>query len=378
MNSRQQVLSAINHEPIEGKFPLDLGGPISGISKIAYDGYLQEYASILYPSLLCDKFQQLACIHEEQLKAWKVDTRHIRAGFQGTDIDEHHYFDGFGVKHRSVYSPHYDQIIYFDQIDWPLKDSRKIEDIDNFNWPTLKEGKIEEAYSKAKFFNDQDEYAIILDAPTGGVMESATWLVGLKAFFTDLYSNYEFFDHLLETITFDLFIPYWKKVLNEEGLGDLIDIVLIGDDFGMQDRMIISPRLFRKLVKPKLKAVVSKIKESSNAKVMLHSCGSIYPIIGDIIEIGFDILNPLQPKAQDMDHKKIKSKFGKKLCFHGGIDIQQVMPRGTQEEVQQEIYRVINTLGSDNTGYVMATAHNILADVPADNIKAYTSSKRNI
>jgi uroporphyrinogen decarboxylase len=142
--------------------------------------------------------------------------------------------------------------------------------------------------------------------------------------------------------------------------------------------MIISPLLFRKLVKSKLKAIVSKIKESSNAKVMLHSCGSIYPIIGDLIEIGFDILNPLQPRAQDMNHKKIKSKFGKKLCFHGGIDIQQVMPKGTQEEVQQEIYRVINDLGSDNTGYIMATAHNILADVPTENIRAYTSSKRNI
>ncbi len=372
MNSRDRVLAAINQKPLD-QFPLDIGGPISGISKIAYDRYLQKYAPTLYPSDLCDKFQQLACIHEETLQRWKVDTRHICAGFQGIDIDENHYYDGFGVKHRSVFSPHYNKIIYFDQIDWPLKNTREIKDIENFKWPQLKEAQIEEVLVQAKQLRTQEEYAVILDAPTGGVMECATWLVGLKAFFSDLFSHLEFFEHLLDQITNTLFVPYWQEVLVEGGLGEYVDIVLIGDDFGMQDRMIISPKSFRELIKPKLKTVVTSIKESADVKVMLHSCGSIYPIIGDLIEIGFDILNPLQPHATDMDHQKIKANFGEKLCFHGGVDIQRVMPRGTPEEVQEEVQRAFDTLGAGGTGYIRASAHNILADVPPENIHAYTS-----
>ncbi|MFX0087928.1 MAG: uroporphyrinogen decarboxylase family protein [Candidatus Hodarchaeota archaeon] len=374
MNSRQRVLSAINHRPLEDSFPIDLGGPISGISKIAYDRYLERYASHLYPSILCDRFQQLGCIHEEILKRWKVDTRHICVGFQSTDIDEYHYYDGFGVKYRGVFSPYYNKILYFDQIEWPLKDSRNIKDIESFNWPKIKEGKLEEVSKQVNELYNQNEHAIILDAPTGGILESCTWIVGLNAFFTDLYQHYDFFDYLIDKIAHNVFIPYWEETLRE--LGEYVDIVLIGDDFGMQDRMIISPRMFRELVKPRLRDVIITIKKSANVKVMLHSCGSIFPIIDDLIEIGFDILNPLQPQAKNMDHQKIKEKFGKKLCLHGGVDIQRVMPRSTQEEVQQEIQSVLTTLGVDKTGYILATAHNILADVPAENINAYISSPR--
>jgi uroporphyrinogen decarboxylase len=371
VNSRERVLAAINHEEID-YFPLDLGGPISGVSKIAYDAYLLKYAPEYHPSDLCDKFQQLGCLHEEMLKRWKVDTRHAGAGFKTKDIDENTYFDAFGVKHRSVYSSHYNTVIYFDQVDWPLKNTRKIENVERIEWPSLEELDISGLRSSAKKILDQ-ECAVILDAPTGGILELMTWMVGLETFFGDLHAHYEFFVALIDEITDTFYLPYWKKVIPE--VTDRIDIVLIGDDYGMQDRMIISPRMWRKLVKPRVKKVVKVIKELADVKVMLHCCGSIYPIIPDLIEIGFDILNNLQPRAQDMDHKKIKSKFGDKLCFHGGVDIQHILPKGTQKEVQKEVQRVFNTLGVDGTGYILATAHNILADVPPQNINAYLENR---
>ena len=368
MNSRDRVLAAINHEPLD-HFPLDIGGPICGISKIAYDNYLKKFAPNLFPSVLCDRFQQLSCVHEEMLKHWKVDTRHVCAKFLEKKINNNSYFDAFGIKHESIFSPHFNQIIYFNQVEWPFRSTWKIEDIENFKWPKLEQKQLDEACTAAKMFHDQD-YAAILDPPSGGVLETTVWMVGIKRFFTDLHAHFEFFESLIDHVTNTFYLPYWNEVLSED-LGEWIDIVLIGDDFGMQDRMIISPHMWRKFVKPRLQKVVQTIKELAKVKVQLHSCGSIYPIIPDLIEIGIDVLNPLQPKAQDMDHQNIKTEFGDRICFHGGVDIQEVMPRGSPEEVQQEVQRVFRTLGADGTGYIRATAHNILADVPLENINAY-------
>ncbi|MFX1536750.1 MAG: uroporphyrinogen decarboxylase family protein [Promethearchaeota archaeon] len=372
MNSRERVLAAINHKPLD-RFPLDIGGPISGISKIAYDRYLRKYASHLYPSTVCDKFQQLGCLHEEMLQQWKVDTRHVCASFDGRTIDENSYYDALGIKYETVYSPSYDQPLYSSMAERPLENTRKTENVEEFSWPKLEEIQFDELRTTTKKIR-KNGYAVVADAPHGGVLELVTFLVGPEGFYRDLYSKYDFFETLIDSITYTFYIPYWEKVLGE--VGEWIDIVLIGDDYGMQDRMTISPKMWRQLVKPRVKAVVDTIKNVADVKVLLHCCGSVYPIIPDLIEVGFDILNPIQPRAKDMNHEKIKIKFGDKLCFHGGVDIQEVMPNGTPKEVQQEVQRVFNTLGSDSTGYILATAHNILADVPPENIHAYLTWQR--
>ena len=112
-------------------------------------------------------------------------------------------------------------------------------------------------------------------------------------------------------------------------------------------------------------------------KIALHSCGAVSPLIQDLLEAGFDILNPVQPLAKGMDHKEIKSKYGDQICFHGGVDIQEIIPNGTPVQVQNEVQRVTNQLGSGSTGYIIATAHNILADVPPQNVQSYVQSERN-
>ena len=372
LNSRDRVLAAIDHKQVD-RFPIDIGGPISGVSKIAYDKYLQKYVPSLYPSEICDKFQQLGYLHEKILEKWQVDTWHVVAGFDPKIDTDSFFIDAFGTKYQRVYSSYINNTLYFDQVEWPLSKTRKIEDIENFSWPKLPRGKIDEIKLRLQEFRN-NELCTILDAPYGGILETCTFTVGISNFYSDFYAHKDFFESLIDHITHTFFEPYWQDVLAE--LGELVDVVLIGDDFGMQDKMIISPQLFRKFVKPKLKAVVSTIKTSANVQVMLHSCGSIFPIIPDIIDIGFNILNPLQPRAAEMDHHIIKEKYGKELCFHGGTDIQYVMPRGKPEEVEKEVKRVISTLGSDGTGYILATAHNTLADVPPENIHAFVTAKR--
>ena len=141
------------------------------------------------------------------------------------------------------------------------------------------------------------------------------------------------------------------------------------DDYGNQDRLMMHPKMGRELIKPKVKEFVHYVKKDfPHIKILLHSCGSIYAIIPDLIEIGFDILNPVQPLAIGMDHQSLKEKYGKQLCFHGGFDIQQVMIYGTPKENADEVKRLTSTLGADGTGYIFATAHNIQADTPAENI----------
>ena len=104
---------------------------------------------------------------------------------------------------------------------------------------------------------------------------------------------------------------------------------------------------------------------------MLHSCGSIFNIIPDLIECGFDIINPIQPLAENMEPGTLKESFGKKVCFHGGIDIQILLPKETPEIIEREVRKTLEVLANDRTGYIVATAHNILADVPAENINAF-------
>jgi uroporphyrinogen-III decarboxylase len=156
------------------------------------------------------------------------------------------------------------------------------------------------------------------------------------------------------------------------GLG--VDIIWIGDDFGMQDRMIISPRLFREFFKPRYAYLFAKWKAlNPNVKIAFHSDGNIFPIIPDLIEIGLDILNPIQPKS--MDPAKVKKMYGDKLTFWGTVDIQEVLPFGTAEDVANEVKLRLQTVGKGG-GLIISPAHNIQSQVPLENILAFYESAK--
>jgi uroporphyrinogen decarboxylase len=162
-----------------------------------------------------------------------------------------------------------------------------------------------------------------------------------------------------------LHIEFFRHYL--EAVGDCIDVVVVSDDLGGENGPLISPELYRELVKPAQKKLWQFIKSNTEAYLFLHSCGSIYRFIPDLIEIGVDILNPIQVAAKDMDTRRLKDEFGDKLIFWGGIDTQRILPFGSPEDVESEVKKRIADMAPGG-GYVLTAVHNIQAGVSPENI----------
>jgi uroporphyrinogen decarboxylase len=154
-------------------------------------------------------------------------------------------------------------------------------------------------------------------------------------------------------------------------LADVLDVISIGDDYGTQISQIVSPRMFRNLIKPRQKVLFQRIKQlAPHTNLFLHSCGNVRPLLPDFIELGVDILNPVQVRATGMDPVTLKRDFGKDIVFWGGgVDTQDVLPHGTPEEVKEDVRRNIEVLAPGG-GFVFNTVHNIQADVPPGNVIA--------
>jgi uroporphyrinogen decarboxylase len=167
----------------------------------------------------------------------------------------------------------------------------------------------------------------------------------------------------------DLKIEFWEMALNE--LGDVVDVVAEGDDYGTQESQLISPEHFREYYKPHMGRVIQAMRSKApTAKVMFHSCGNVRPIIPDFIEMGVDILNPVHITAAGMEADLLKRDFGRDVVFWGGgIDTQKTLPSGSAEEVADSVKRNIDHLAPGG-GFVFATVHNIQSEVPPGNIMA--------
>lgn len=153
-------------------------------------------------------------------------------------------------------------------------------------------------------------------------------------------------------------------------LGDNVDIIKIGDDLGMQSGLLISPKMYREILKPIHADYIAFIKERTKAKVFFHTDGDVYDLVDDFVEIGIDILNPIQTSAGKMaDLEGLKTRYGKRICFCGAIDTFRILPYGTPEQVRQEVRRVIQVLAPGG-GYLLAAVHTLLDEVPGENILA--------
>jgi uroporphyrinogen decarboxylase len=150
-------------------------------------------------------------------------------------------------------------------------------------------------------------------------------------------------------------------------VGDLVDVVLVSDDLGMQDRTIVSPAMYRRLIKPRQARAFRVIHDHTPAALLYHTCGSIYAIIEDLIEIGVDALNPVQTNAANMEAVRLKTEFGDYISFWGRIDSSHILPRGTPAQVRAEVRRVIGALGPGG-GYILNSVHNVQPGVPLENL----------
>ena len=202
------------------------------------------------------------------------------------------------------------------------------------------------------------------------IFEYAWNLVGLEKFLMDLAAGAGYVEPLLDMVLeFNLEVT---RILIDLG----VDVILTGDDFGTQGGMLLSPRLWRSRFKDRMRTVFAAIKERDpDVVVAYHSCGSIAPIVPDLIEIGLEVLNPIQPNAAAMDPAALKAAYGDRLAFFGGIDTQGVVPFGSADEVRAEVRRRIGELGCGG-GYLLAPAHDIQPEVPTANVLALFEAAR--
>jgi uroporphyrinogen decarboxylase len=219
--------------------------------------------------------------------------------------------------------------------------------------------------------HEESDYAIVLQVNCAFFLRCAE-LRGWENFYMDLAANPKFAVALMEHYL-DIRLRMAEKAL--EAAGDNIDIVMVSsDDLGMIDRTIVSPQMYRELIKPLQKRTFEFFKNRTHAKRFYHCDGAIYPLMEDFIEIGVEALNPIQVSAAGMgDTKRLKAEFGDRLAFWGAIDTRDVLPHGTPEDVRKEVQGRIKDFGPGG-GYVVCSVHNIQPEVPPENVVAMFDS----
>jgi len=213
------------------------------------------------------------------------------------------------------------------------------------------------------------EFAIIGALETT-IFELAWNLVGLEQFMIDLLLEKPYVPLLLDKIL-DYNLACGVRMVR---LG--ADMIWTGDDFGTQRAMLVSPELWRKHFKPRMRCLFRALKATNpKVKIAYHSCGSILPIIPDLIDIGLEVLNPIQPGAQGMDLGRLKGEYGQRLAFFGGVDEQTILPFGTPDQVAEEVRLRVRQAAAGG-GFIIAPAHNIQPDTPLANIHAFFEAVR--
>ena len=302
---------------------------------------------------------------DEEVLAWSgSDGRPLLAGPApaplARDASENAYVDGWG----SLWERRPDGL-YYEVVDSPLY-TATIDDLDRFPWPDLAHpSRFVGLCEKAKAIQDAG-YAVV--ALSGINPWEQTFVSrGMERALFDLAGDPDFILALLRKIT-DLMKASVIKLLEEAG--EYIDVLITGDDLGMQSAPLMAPRMYRRLIKPCHAELLSEIKRRTKAKIFFHSDGNVYPLLGDFIEIGVDLLNPVQVSAREMgDTARLKREFGKRLAFCGAIDTQWALPYGTPADVRAEVRRRIHDLGPGG-GYILASVHCIQPDVPVENVIA--------
>jgi uroporphyrinogen decarboxylase len=368
MLARERVLMALNHEEPD-RVPIDLGStPVTGICGNAYADLVACLGLSERAIHLVDILQQLAGVDDDVLRALEVDFRPIKTDPPATfRLQLRHegtyetYCDEWGAKlGRPKVGGH-----YFDYVEHPIKEST-LEALERYSWPDPDDpSRYEGLRERARALRERTPYALVGTCDLGSdILARPQWIRGYAASMLDLAADPDFAEAFLEQLT-QIAVRAWSRFLEE--VGEYLDVAAFYDDLGMQDRPLISPAMYRRLVKPRHARIIETIKARTKAKVFMHSCGAVSEFIPDIIEIGVDILNPVQVSAAGMsDTADLKRRYGQHLTFWGGAcDSQQVLPFGTLAEVREETQRRIADLAPGG-GFVFAPIHNIQDDISGE------------
>ena len=396
LTSRQRVRMALNHEAPD-RVPVDLGASrVTGISAIAYRRLLQ-HLGLPEEVRVYDIKQQLADPSPAVLARLGADvlSLHRLAPTTGMSFlaldgwkagrltdgspcllpaacEEIVAADGqFQVLWQGeTYARRAPESLYYDVCWAPLANAQTTADIDRFAWPDPWTER-EEQYLRKRI---QEIYHGTDKALFAGLANLVC------SFFEISLVLFGFENFMLKLATARDLIEYWLDALLAHDLailekflalaGPFIEAIQMNDDFGSQSALQISPRLYREVFKPRQRRWIEFVKARTRAKVFIHCDGAIEEILPDFIEIGIDVLNPLQTSARGMDPQRIKQRFGRHLAFWGGgVETQTTLPFGSVEDVRRQVRERVKLLGAGG-GYVFAAIHNLQADIPPEKILA--------
>jgi uroporphyrinogen decarboxylase len=400
MNSRERVLAALNHHEPD-RVPIDLSGHrSSGIAAILYPR-LRGYLGLPQrPVRVYDPVQQLAIVDDDVLERFGVDTIELGRGFALREEDWADWVLPDGTpckmpvwalperqekrwiirsKSGRVIAQMPDGALYFEQTYYPFFEQDDLDALQEAQgeamWtviasppgPLVEGLRGDELYREgARRLRSQTERAI-LGLFGGNLLEMGQFLYRNDNFLLLLAMDparvHGFLDRVVEI--------HLKNLEHFLGLvGEFIDIIVFGDDLGMQTGPQISPAMYREFFKPRHKLMWHRAKELANVKVMLHCCGGVRELLPDLIDAGLEAINPVQISCDGMDVRALKSEFGKDIVFWGGgCDTQRVLPLGTPDEVRNHVRHQVDVLKRGG-GFVFQQVHNILADVPPGNVVA--------
>ena len=371
MTPRQRILAALDHRESD-RIPIDLGSSIvTSITRAAYAPLRQHLGLPEEEIVIHDEVQQLPYMGEDVLTRFGVDTRMVQlppAHVAGVEIvDDGDYWamwDRWGSKMRM---PKVNGL-YYDWVAYPITELT-LEALDAYPWPQPDPPEVVATLrARAAWLRANTDFALVGSGVIGGgIFEQPCRTVGLETFMMALLSERRFAERLMDRIT-DIYIESVDRYLGQ--VGDLIDVFTFWDDVATQSGWMINPQTYVDVIKPRQKRLFEAIKARTSAKLFYHGCGAVFELIPHLIEIGVDIINPVQVSAAGMDPKRLKAAYGKDIVFWGGgVDTQRVLPFGTPEEVGDEVRRRIDDFAPGG-GFVFATVHNIQAFVPPANIVA--------
>ncbi len=366
MTSRERIQAALRHRPVD-RVPRDLGGTIAtGINIVAYRNLVAHLGLAETPVMLSER-ARLADISEPVLQRFGSDARGLVPGASFTvgKADANGAFtDGFGVVRRLP-----DEQGHYYVVHAPLDGEITTAEVAAAAscWPDPYDPAIlGDLETRAQRWHEETDYAVVLNLPIGSI-HTAQWVRGMEAWLTDLVADPTLSVYLLDTL-----LARWLATceLLIGRLGRYIDVLFFAEDVAFHTGPMVSPRTYRRIIQPYQRRVFEALRTWSSAPIVYHNCGSVAWQIEDLIEMGVAALNPLQVNAAGMgDTAALKRKFGDRMAFWGGVDTSYVLPRGTPVEVVAEARRRIADLNV-NGGYVLASVHNIQADVPAENLCA--------
>ena len=374
MTSRQRVEAALRHEQPD-RVPFDIGsGPTTGIHEQALKKWMELRGRKDSDRVrVIDRIQQLGMppwdfwreIGQDVWPLWPDPPE----GYVLEEFEEGDYTvwrDEWGVRWAKPKG----HGLYYDMKAHPLEHAKVLDEILEYNWPEgsdpARTAGIRQRVSEIR--ETAGDVAIFCWSVCAGVYEMAQWLRSIKNVYMDMVAEPE-----LVTVIFDKVLEikkaYWTKVI--EAVGDEVTVFFEADDFAGQDGNLVRPGLYVELLKPRHAALVSHIKSlKPGAFVFLHSCGSIVDLLPHFVDAGFDAINPVQVSAKGMDTERLKQEYGDRITFWGGgVDTQRILPRGTPEEVKEEVKKRIRDLGPGG-GFVFNTVHNVQPDVPPENLEA--------